>query len=138
MKIILLVGAKNCGKTSTLNLVYAHLINYGYKCQNQIQPLDLSYNESHDFEADLLSPSKTKIKIASHGDTKGYCNTIYQNAMKANCDALIMACNNQNYNPNPAWYSNAIKIQKTVSQNQDKKIQFYSNLRDCEEIISNI
>jgi hypothetical protein len=80
MKVIMLIGSPNCGKTNTINEVYKSLTgNY------------FGQNANCDFECTLSYQGKT-IAFKSAGDRA--CDSV--NAMEkysqAGCDILICAC----------------------------------------------
>ncbi len=85
MKIILLSGNPNTGKTSTLNLVYDELISLGGTILTAKSKLGGNQN---DFECLLKFNSKV-VAIFSMGDYKYIC---YEAVAKySNCDYLVLA-----------------------------------------------
>jgi hypothetical protein len=90
MKIIMLTGDSDKGKTSSLHFVHGMLVTYGAKstCVEYVE--DENYS---DFSSVLKYRGKT-IRIYTLGDVG--CEKELQEALnKTKCDFLICACNNE-------------------------------------------
>jgi len=89
MKIILLSGEPNTGKTTTLNLLYDKITQNGVK--NIIDEKEVLGNPvQNDFQC-VLSFNNKKIAIYSMGD---YYGAFIEPLIKyANCDVLVLAYN---------------------------------------------
>jgi energy-coupling factor transporter ATP-binding protein EcfA2 len=116
MKIIMLLGENNCGKSTTLNWVY-DCINPASEdiiCTKSV----LGNPIQKDFECIIRYQNKT-VAFFTMGD---YSNKVCEAMVKydkLNCDILVCACNPQFVNPRNRIknYPHHIIIEKTVSPN---------------------
>jgi hypothetical protein len=89
MKIIVLTGACNRGKTCTLYLVHEKLILHGGKVSNHKHIGDI---DQRDF-SDVVTYKRKKIAVFTMGDLEDkLCNAI-KSYKRKKCDFLICACN---------------------------------------------
>lgn len=96
MNIIVLMGPKSCGKTTTLNHV-ANLLTQGIVSINRQQ-----FGSSNDF-SDIVNWKGKKIAIFTMGDYSGALVGAVANYDNQNCDILICACNNRLVRPVKAF-----------------------------------
>jgi uncharacterized protein YajQ (UPF0234 family) len=131
MKVIILEGAHQKGKTPTLHMVYAVLQTINAKVINFAVLKNTDYK---DFEAELKYQNKT-VAIYSEGDTQRDCYMAIKKYARKNVDTLIMAYasfkNALNVTPHTS-----IVIQKTIAQTSADKIK--ANMADCKKIIHRI
>jgi hypothetical protein len=91
MRLIVLTGASNSGKTGTLNLVYDYLISkQGWKSTNK----ELLGGNPNDF-SDIIVSGKRKIAFYTMGDYSRKVRDAISNYNTLDCDILICACNNR-------------------------------------------
>ena len=99
MIVIMLQGPGSCGKTTTLNLVYAELILAGATITTaRVQ----AGGEPMDFETELLYSQKGKTKkvaIFSMGDLANEVINAMTNYAGIGVDVLIVACNDKFVSP---------------------------------------
>jgi tRNA uridine 5-carbamoylmethylation protein Kti12 len=86
MKIILLAGKPNAGKTCTLNLLYDQITDKGKK--NIVVPKKKAGEEKKDFQCVVTCKNK-KVAIYTAGDTYGEFVKVL--IKYANCDVLVLA-----------------------------------------------
>lgn len=89
MKIILLAGNANAGKTSTMNIVYDRLIREGAILDKGTPP-EQSEKRKKDFECVLLYKGQ-KVAIHSEGDFESECIEAIERFRKC-ADILVLAC----------------------------------------------
>lgn len=85
MKIILLAGKSNTGKTTTINLTYDNLIRHGASIIKEKIPLG---KNSMDFES-VLSYRGKSVAFYSMGDFYWKCRGAINKYVK--CDYLVLA-----------------------------------------------
>lgn len=89
MKLIILSGPENCGKTESLNMLHDLLIDTGrVKEKSRVQVGNPAWN---DFEYLLEGPASIQIAISTWGDYPNLLNDFCQRY--CNCNAVICACN---------------------------------------------
>jgi len=122
MKIIILSGKSNCGKTTTINLAYKQLTGSFF-----------AENERKDFETTIKYKNKL-IAFYSMGDESNPLIKAINNYENLNCDILICACNVRFKKPYKIIERNSenIKIDKTMPLSDN------ANTIDANLIISNI
>ena len=101
MKVIMLRGPHSCGKTTTLNLVYAKLILKGAAITTARAPF-VDNPESMDFEVELsYGPKGTtkKVGIFSMGDLANEVIFAMKKYDEIGVDVLIVACNDKFSSP---------------------------------------
>lgn len=96
MKIIVLTGHKNCGKTTTLNYVDS-LLKQGIVSLNRQQ-----FGSTNDF-CDVVNWKGKKIAVFTMGDYSDALVRAVANYDNQNCDILICACNNRLVRPFKAF-----------------------------------
>ncbi|MDR3300963.1 MAG: hypothetical protein LBT01_00340 [Spirochaetaceae bacterium] len=137
MKIIVLKGESNHGKTATLHLIYEKiiLVNGGMgKCFEHVGNL-----KQRDF-SDILSykdkktAKRKKIAFFTMGDDKKPLEDAIKEYTAQQCDILVCACNNDNFGifgkMGPGTYK---VVEKTIRS--DFMPAFETNLYDCYRIL---
>lgn len=132
MKIIILEGKDETGKSLTMNLVYAYLLNKGAYL---IDYSKITYGSPCDFEA-ILKYEEKSVAIYSLGDTKYQCANAVKSYEEKKIDVLIMAYDSAKFKNHDDWYNRAIKIKKTEETDVQKQLDV--NIDDCNQIISKI
>jgi len=138
MKIIVLEGGSNTGKTTTMGVVFVALHMNGGKV-NTFTPLVTP--SGMDFEAVLDYPDpagikKDPLKVAmySKGDIIADCNTAINKYLQQNVDVLIIAFSRKvrplTYPPN----NKPNIVPKTVASSAISEVQ--ENAKDGYQIIS--
>lgn len=131
MKIILLSGQPNTGKTTTLNDLYNDLIAKGASVH--IVKLPLGGKSSNDFEC-VLKISGKLVAIYSMGD---YIASCYEAIIKyAYCDVLVLAYSDKFKNSIATVVGSCphhVVVNKTIGSNQVQ-----NNQMDVATISSNI
>lgn len=94
MKIIALIGPSECGKTSTLNLVYDKLVKNASVTNPKIQ----LGGDPRDFST-IIVFNELKIAIFTMGDYSYGVIGAIKWALDNNCDILIVACNDRFIKP---------------------------------------
>ncbi|PBC74587.1 hypothetical protein SAMN02745108_02421 [Fibrobacter intestinalis] len=89
MKIILLAGNANVGKTSTMNIVYDRLIREGAILDKGTPP-EQSEKRKKDFECVLLYKGQ-KVAVHSEGDFLNECFEAIER-FRESADILVLAC----------------------------------------------
>ncbi len=117
MKIIMLSGSSSSGKTTTLNLVYDQLYNWGAKIN--IQKKQLGGNPN-DFECELHYQTQ-RVAIFTMGDYSNRVTDAMSIYSQLGCDVLICACNDKFVRPYSAInnYPNSIVFNKTAVNSAD-------------------
>jgi hypothetical protein len=139
MKIIILEGDKDKGKTTTMGVVFVALHMNGGKV-NTFTPLDTP--SGMDFEAVFDYPDPTdekktlKVAIYSKGDIIADCNAAIQKYSQQNMDVLIMAFSKKVRPLKFPQNNQPIKVKKTVATSIISEVQ--ANVNDGYEIISHI
>jgi hypothetical protein len=134
MKIIVLQGMPNLGKTTTLNLVWDTLINNGGTSTNR-QPLG---GDPNDF-SDIVAFNNQMVAFYTMGDYSNYlANGIYDYSIQ-NCALLICALsiNTPKVRANNAIikFVNVI-INKTIASSQLTEQR--ANTSDANKIVGSI
>lgn len=118
MRIIVLQGISNTGKTSTLNLVYNLLVPNGGGASTNRQPLG---GDPNDF-SDIVIRGNQRIAFYTMGDYSAYlANAIYDYDHQ-NCDILVCALstNTAKVRANNALNQfNTTRINKTIASNRN-------------------
>lgn len=91
MKIIMLSGKSNCGKTTTLNKVYEFI---NPKDENIIRAKSKLGGDIKDFEC-LIEYNGRTVAFFTMGDYSSYLLKAFEKYKKKQCDFLICACNNR-------------------------------------------
>lgn len=129
MKVIMLSGDRNSGKTTTLNMVYDELLRLG---ATVIMSKSQLGGDPKDFEC-VLNYRHKNVAIFTMGDY--YIETIhamsYYEGMS--CDVLIVA------NSNKSWATNRLKrypVNVPLSRTMPRTTA--NEIKDRDEIIRNI
>jgi Cdc6-like AAA superfamily ATPase len=128
MKIILLSGKPDSGKTSTMHLVYNKIT------KKVIQKKDY-INKNKDFES-VVEYKNKKVAICSGGDYLCYCRE--KIIEYTNVDYLIIGYSDKfsdSLADKISEYSHHCVIKKTLAV---KNLQLQANKKDCNNIISHI
>jgi hypothetical protein len=135
MKIIVITGAPNKGKTSVLHLVYEKLILAGNGLGTKIERLGA--DNQRDF-FDIVVYKGKEIAIYTMGDYPKCVPEAIKKAKNAQCDMLICACNDAftkvlvgNDAINDAIIE---KFEKTLASSLFSV--FEANLYDCYRILA--
>lgn len=89
MRIIILIGINDTGKSQTLNLLYHQLITRGAQSHND--RVVLGDPAQNDF-SETITWNNLKIRFFTMGDYPLYLRAGIIDAANANCDLLICAC----------------------------------------------
>lgn len=134
MRITVLQGLHNTGKTSTLIIVWNLLLQNGGVSTNR-QPLG---GDSNDF-SDIVVRGNQRIAFYTMGDYSTYlANAIYEYDSQ-NCDVIVCALstNNASIRANNAINQfNNTRINKTIVNVQASEQQ--ANITDAQRIFSQI
>lgn len=132
MKLILLSGKQNSGKTKTLNMLYNEIINLGGIIIDKKEIL----RSKDDFKC-TFSYNNIKIAIFTMGDVLKEC--IKAIIEYSNQDILVLAYSNIftkiNLDEMARRFDYHFVIKKTVSE---KKDHFITNKNDCRKILSEL
>jgi hypothetical protein len=130
MKTILLVGKKNCGKTSSLHLAYEKTILCGGKGSN-FNPEGA--RNQRDF-SDIVSFQGIKIAFFTMGDDEDTILNAFNNYNTQNCDILVCSCRDT--------FTKVISIINVLQNNIIDKTycsntlsKFEANIHDCDTIL---
>jgi hypothetical protein len=133
MKIIMLEGGTNTGKTTTMGMVFVALHMNGGTMNNFT-----AVQSPMDFEADFDYPvrGKTqKVAIYSKGDNIKHCNAAINKYSQLNMDTLIIAYSTKSTRLTiPQKDTLVPPVQKTVAPPAVSEVQ--ANKKDCRKIIS--
>jgi len=140
MKIIILEGDTNTGKTTTMGVVFVALHMNGGKV-NSFIPIQTS-SGGMDFEAVLDYPNPTcegktqKVAIYSKGDNIADCNDAIQKYSQHSptIDVLIIAYSTKQTRLTIPQNDTQVYVQKTVAPPAISEVK--ANLKDCHKIIS--
>jgi RNase adaptor protein for sRNA GlmZ degradation len=100
MKLVVLTGNANRGKSSTLRIVYDVLQQLGFNVTDNILKR-LGSAEQNDF-IDIVLNNDAKVGIATMGDYEEKCKEcieeetvqgLYRQLVNVNCTIIILACN---------------------------------------------
>ncbi len=138
MKIIMLEGKKNSGKTTTFNNLYDELVN-NKKGTTIIKAKQDPYGDPEDFEC-IIKYDDKKIALFTVGDYSKKITDAFKKYEKLKCDILICACNKNHKRPYQAIKKYPHKIlKKTVEiKNNNKEKCEQANIKDVKQIISYI
>jgi ABC-type branched-subunit amino acid transport system ATPase component len=128
MKIVMLSGPGNCGKTTVLNMVYDKIVATPDQIISQKSALGGTVKK--DFEC-IVAYANKKIAIYTMGDYSDKVISAMANYSKLNVDILIIACNENLKKP----YKRICKYEHIII----KKIENGIKKEDeniCNEIIS--
>lgn len=121
MKIIVLQGMPNTGKTRTLNLVSDLLLqSVGISTNRQV----IGNPVQNDF-SDIILWNNLKIAFFTMGDYSTYLANAIYDYNNQNCDVMVCALstNTAKVRANNALNNfNAIRINKTIAPNQNAEI----------------
>jgi hypothetical protein len=129
MKIIILIGEKNQGKSCALHLVYEKLITDNGKGVKT----ELLGDESRADSFYIVNCKNKKIAIYTKGDYQNDFPDAKKKAEKENCDILICACNQKEKESIDNDKPDHIIIEKTIESSLFPK--FEANLFDCYQIL---
>lgn len=133
MRIIVLQGLPNTGKTRTLNLVYNLLVPNGGGVSTNRQPLG---GDPSDF-SDIVVRGTQRIAFFTMGDYSTYLANAIYDYDRQNCDVLICALstNTAKVRANNALNQfNATRINKNVAPNPTAELA--SNTADAQTIFN--
>jgi hypothetical protein len=133
MKIIMLSGDTNKGKSTTFNLVYDSL-----NPKTIVEPKKLLGNPIYkDFEC-IIEYEGKRIAFYTMGDFPNYLIEAFEK-YKIKCDCLVCACNTnlENIYKRAETYQHTI-IDKTVAKSETQEDLDIANKADCDKIIDEI
>lgn len=133
MRIIVLQGMPNTGKTSTLNLVYNMLVPNGGGVSTNRQPLG---GDPGDF-SDIVVRGTQRIAFFTMGDYSTYLANAIYDYDRQGCDVLVCALstNNAKIRANNALNQfNTTRINKTIAPNATAELA--TNTADAQTIFN--
>ncbi|MFN7912447.1 MAG: hypothetical protein ACK5QC_11540 [Bacteroidota bacterium] len=133
MRIIVLQGMPNTGKTRTLNLVYDMLVPNGGGISTNRQPLG---GNPRDF-SDIVIRGTQQIAFFTMGDYSTYLANAIYDYDRQNCDVLVCALstNNAKLRANNALNQyNTARINKTIAPNATAELAI--NTADAQTIFN--
>jgi hypothetical protein len=134
MRIIVLQGMPNIGKTRTLNLVYDMLVApNGTGISTNRQPLG---GDPNDF-LDIVIRGNQRIAFYTMGDYSTYLSTAIYNYERQHCDAMVCALstNTAKVRANNAINQfNNTRINKAVANNQVTEQK--ANITDAQTVLN--
>ena len=128
MKLILLTGASNTGKSQTLNIVFNALQIFGYqRFQNHFRVLGdpvqrdfIDITERNNYRVGFATMGDYEVNKAHPNDTVQALFAYLQNQQ---CECIVMACNdNLNVAFNFLMQNNPIIIHKQVDANPTNQL----------------
>lgn len=133
MRIIVLQGMPNTGKTRTLNLVYDMLVPNGGGVSTNRQPLG---GDPRDF-SDIVVRGTQRIAFFTMGDYSTYLANAIYDYDRQGCDVLVCALstNNAKVRANNALNQfNTTRINKTIAPNATTEL--VTNTADAQTIFN--
>ncbi len=133
MRIIVLQGMPNTGKTRTLNLVYDMLVPNGGGVSTNRQPLG---GDPRDF-SDIVVRGTQRIAFFTMGDYSTYLANAIYDYDRQGCDVLVCALstNNAKVRANNALNQfNTTRINKTIAPNATAELA--TNTVDAQTIFN--
>lgn len=133
MRIIVLQGTPNTGKTSTLNLVYDMLVPNGGGVSTNRQPLG---GDPNDF-SDIVVREMQQIAFFTMGDYSTYLANAIYDYDRQGCDVLVCALstNTAKVRANNALNQfNVTRINKTITPNATAELA--TNTVDAQTIFN--
>ena len=133
MRIIVLQGMPNTGKTRTLNLVYDMLVPNGGGVSTNRQPLG---GDPRDF-SDIVVRGTQRIAFFTMGDYSTYLANAIYDYDRQGCDVLVCALstNNAKIRANNALNQfNTTRINKTIAPNATAELA--TNTADAQTIFN--
>lgn len=131
MRVIVLQGMPDTGKTTTLNLVYGMLVPNGGGVSTNRQPLG---GDPNDF-SDIVVRGTQRIAFYTMGDYSTYLANAIYNYDRQGCDVLICALSTNSVKVRANKALNqfaATRINKTPAPNVTAKLQL--NTADAQTI----
>lgn len=133
MRIIVLQGMPDTGKTSTLNLVYDMLVPNGGGVSTNRQPLG---GDPRDF-SDIVVRGTQRIAFFTMGDFSTYLANAIYDYDRQGCNVLVCALssNNAKIRANNALNQfNTTRINKTIAPNASAELA--TNTADAQTIFN--
>jgi hypothetical protein len=140
MKVIMLLGPSEKGKTTTFNMLYATLAKWDYasKKLNILSPKVQLGSNPNDFECTLSYKGKT-VGLFSMGDESKPLTTAMFDYLNKECDVFICACNKDVITPQEHIVGTRFKgsrfVYKSVAD-PSKDEEEEKNIEDLKAIIS--
>jgi hypothetical protein len=134
MKIIILEGDNDKGKTTTIGMVFLALHIKGRR-ETYFNPLQSP--SGMDFEAvfdNQDDEEQKKIAIYSKGDNINDCNAAIQKYSQKNMDVLIIAYSTRKTGLTIPQNDQPFPVKKTVASPSISEVK--ANRKDCNKIIS--
>ncbi len=128
MKIIMLYGPSESGKTTTINMVYEKLKKDSLS--ENVSPREVI--EDRDFKAIIRYKGQT-IAFFSRGDYSREVNWIMTDYDKQKCDVLICACNDKNILPLRRLQNIYMNVCPPINKNEANDVD---NLRAMNDIMA--
>jgi hypothetical protein len=144
MKLIVLKGRSNCGKSDTLNKVYRMVLEIGYENSGDITARILG-NQNNNDRLDMLARNGHTIGFAMMGDydreggdvagEHDYIQSLVRLLLDNSCDVIIAACNNDCTIALQEFMTlRAIIVEKRINETNSLNIQNLLNGIDAEII----
>lgn len=133
MRIIVLQGMSDTGKTSTLNLVYNMLVPNGGGISTNRQSLG---GDPNDF-SDIVIRDNQRIAFYTMGDYSTYLANAIYDYDRQNCDILVCALSTNTAKAranNALDQFNATRINKTIASNRNNPTS--ENAADAQTIFN--
>lgn len=134
MRIIVLQGMPNTGKTRTLNLVYDLLVPNGVGVSTNRKVIG---NPAQNDFSDIVQWNNQRAAFFTMGDYSTYLANAIYDFNNQNCDVLVCALstNTAKIRANNALNKfNAMRITKTVAPNQNAELA--TNTADAQTIFN--
>ncbi|WP_411811042.1 hypothetical protein ACLB9Y_12975 [Chryseobacterium scophthalmum] len=137
MRIIALRGSRDCGKSTTLNLVYQELISNTSYCIDEGIREVLGNPTMNDFECVVRLVDNRNIAFYTMGDYMRDIPYAIERYAKMKVDILILASNTNYYNHLTAITRYPFTIvNKLIAFPQNEENNNVCNFQDCGTILS--
>lgn len=136
MRVIILRGKSDCGKSTTLNLVYDELVSYpGVIATPKVT---LGHHSQRDFECVITLKDSRRIAFFTLGDYKNDTIKAVKKYFKLNVEILIIASNDEFQNHLDFICSNYPfnLISKSIPILFNASTAEVENFKDCGTILS--
>lgn len=129
-KIVILSGKRNCGKTTTIKLIYKLLLK---KHPNAKKVLEKTYGDD---VLIVLNINEKIIGISSQGDHKKYVEKHLKTLMDENCSLILTATRTREGTIEAVkHYCPPFQMKRYIQKYPDKNNYISSNQEIAEEIV---